>query len=141
MLTFPAAVTCKVKAFVYTSTTNVVFHGKEIIDGDETLPLADASLQVDRYSITKGIAEKIVLDSNGKLTTVPDKYPGDFSGPIPVQPGKGLRTCAIRPAGIYGEDEERHFPRIVVSVNALLYNDYSLRFIFYLLAFNKPDLI
>lgn len=28
-------------------------------------------------------------------------------------PAKTLKTCAIRPAGIYGEGEERHFPRII----------------------------
>ena len=29
--------------------------------------------------------------------------------------GKALKTCALRPAGIYGEGELRHLPRIVVS--------------------------
>ena len=31
--------------------------------------------------------------------------------------GKGsvLKTCALRCAGIYGEGEQRHLPRIVVS--------------------------
>ena len=29
--------------------------------------------------------------------------------------GKTLHTCAIRPAGIYGEGEQRHLPRIVVG--------------------------
>lgn len=31
---------------------------------------------------------------------------------------KTLRTCAIRPAGIYGEGEERHFPRIIGMLKA-----------------------
>ena len=30
--------------------------------------------------------------------------------------GNILRTCALRPAGIYGEGEKRHLPRIVVRV-------------------------
>ena len=30
--------------------------------------------------------------------------------------GKILKTCALRPAGIYGEGELRHLPRIVVSL-------------------------
>ena len=28
--------------------------------------------------------------------------------------GRTLKTCALRPAGIYGEGELRHLPRIVV---------------------------
>ena len=30
--------------------------------------------------------------------------------------GKILKTCALRPAGIYGEGELRHLPRIVISL-------------------------
>ena len=29
-----------------------------------------------------------------------------------------LKACAIRPAGIYGEGEMRHFPRIIKLLNA-----------------------
>lgn len=54
---------------------------------------------VDYYSRTKSIAEQEVLRSNGRE----------------VEGGKALRTCAIRCAGIYGEGEQRHLPRIVVS--------------------------
>lgn len=30
--------------------------------------------------------------------------------------GSKLRTCSLRCAGIYGEGETRHFPRIVVGL-------------------------
>ena len=36
--------------------------------------------------------------------------------PENITDGKTLKTCALRPAGIYGEGELRHLPRIVVSV-------------------------
>ena len=36
-----------------------------------------------------------------------------------LQDGSGhLRTCSLRCAGIYGEGETRHLPRIVVSVGS-----------------------
>jgi nucleoside-diphosphate-sugar epimerase len=82
---------------VYTSTTNVIFCGEPIINGDETLPYAPNEKHVDHYSRTKSIAEQIVLQANGSK----------------VAGGKILYTCAIRPAGIYGEGEQRHLPRIV----------------------------
>lgn len=58
------------------------------------------SLQhVDHYSRTKAIAEKLVI------------------GACRAE-GKGrevrLKTCSLRCAGIYGEGERRHLPRIVV---------------------------
>ncbi|KJE91765.1 hypothetical protein CAOG_002855 [Capsaspora owczarzaki ATCC 30864] len=95
-----AAKRCKVKALVYTSTTNVIFCGKPIINGDETLPYCDLALHTDNYSRTKSIAEKRVLEVNGS--------PFEESSAPAV-----LKTCALRAAGIYGENEERHFPRIV----------------------------
>lgn len=38
--------------------------------------------------------------------------------PTKLESCKTLRTCAIRPAGIYGEGEERHFPRIIGMLDA-----------------------
>lgn len=35
--------------------------------------------------------------------------------------GSGLSACAIRPAAIYGEGEERLFPRIVTMIRAGLF--------------------
>lgn len=58
---------------------------------------------VDHYSRTKAIAEKLVMGACGT------EVKGD--GGL-----KRLKTCALRCAGIYGEGERRHLPRIVVRV-------------------------
>jgi 3beta-hydroxy-delta5-steroid dehydrogenase/steroid delta-isomerase len=67
-----------VPRLVYTSSNNVVFDRK-IVDGDETEPYA--TRHFDLYTETKILAEKRVLAA-GK------------TGP--------LRTCALRPGGIWG---------------------------------------
>ncbi len=54
---------------------------------------------VDHYSRTKSLAEQNVLRANGRR----------------VVGGAVLKTCALRCAGIYGEGEQRHLPRIVVG--------------------------
>ncbi|XP_002711704.1 short-chain dehydrogenase/reductase family 42E member 1 [Oryctolagus cuniculus] len=87
-----------VPRLVYTSTFNVVFGGQVIRNGDESLPYLPLHLYPDHYSRTKSIAEKKVLEANG----------------MALEGGQGvLRTCAVRPAGIYGPGEQRHLPRIV----------------------------
>ncbi|XP_042527387.1 short-chain dehydrogenase/reductase family 42E member 1 [Dipodomys spectabilis] len=87
-----------VPRLVYTSTFNVIFGGQVIKNGDESLPYLPLHLYPDHYSRTKTMAEKNVLEANGSA----------------LEQGKGiLRTCALRPAGIYGPGEQRHFPRIV----------------------------
>ncbi|KAM9191776.1 short-chain dehydrogenase/reductase family 42E member 1 [Dugong dugon] len=83
---------------VYTSTFNVVFGGQVIRNGDESLPYLPLHLHPDHYSRTKSIAEKKVLEANGAALEGSDGV---------------LRTCALRPAGIYGPGEQRHLPRIV----------------------------
>jgi nucleoside-diphosphate-sugar epimerase len=54
-----------VQSLVYTSTFNVVFGGKEIVDGDESLPYFPLHLHHDHYSRTKAIAEQLVLMVDG----------------------------------------------------------------------------
>ncbi|XP_071345016.1 short-chain dehydrogenase/reductase family 42E member 1 [Trachinotus anak] len=87
-----------VSRLVYTSTFNVVFGGQVIENGDESLPYLPLHLHPDHYSRTKSLAEMAVLKANGTALK-------DSSGV--------LRTCALRPAGIYGPGEQRHLPRIV----------------------------
>ncbi|EPS73546.1 hypothetical protein M569_01206, partial [Genlisea aurea] len=87
-----------VKRLVYVSSYNVVFGGKEIVNGNEALPYFPIDDHVDSYSRTKCIAEQLVLKNNGR----------------PFRKGEGrLYSCAIRPAAIYGPGEERHLPRII----------------------------
>lgn len=93
-----ASVALGVPHLVYTSTFNVVFGGQHILNGDETLPYLPLHLHPDHYSRTKSLAEMRVLKANGSA----------------LADGRGvLRTCALRPAGIYGPGEQRHLPRIV----------------------------
>ncbi|KAM4614060.1 short-chain dehydrogenase/reductase family 42E member 1 isoform 1-T2 [Discoglossus pictus] len=86
-----------VSRLVYTSTFNVVFGGQVIENGDESLPYLPLNLHPDHYSRTKSVAEvKILKANNSKL----------------VDKNEQIKTCALRPAGIYGPGEQRHLPRI-----------------------------
>lgn len=78
-----------VKKLVYTSSIDVVFDGRPIVEGDESLPYARTFL--DYYSETKADAERLVLASNTK---------------------SGLQTCSLRPAGIYGPFDRHRFPTL-----------------------------
>lgn len=53
--------------------------GIHLVDADERLPYPDKF--VDAYNESKALAEKIVLEANGR---------------------NGLLTVALRPAGIFG---------------------------------------
>ena len=75
-----------VKRFVYTASNSVVIGGQPISGGDETLPYAERFN--DLYTETKVVAEKWVLEQNGK---------------------NGILTCSIRPSGIWGEGDQTMF--------------------------------
>ncbi|XP_008572220.1 PREDICTED: short-chain dehydrogenase/reductase family 42E member 1-like [Galeopterus variegatus] len=99
-----------VPRLIYTSTSNVVFGGQVIRNGNESLPYLPLHLYPDHYSRTKSIAEKKVLEANGTALDRGDSV---------------LRTCALRPAGIYGPGEQRHLPRVVSYIESGLF-----RFVF-----------
>jgi len=80
----------QVRKLVFTSSAGVVFEGDDMINVDERCPLAERP--IDAYVETKGVAEKIVLDANGK---------------------SGLKTVALRPAGIIGEGDRQVIPGIL----------------------------
>ncbi|PRP84105.1 short-chain dehydrogenase/reductase family 42E member 1-like [Planoprotostelium fungivorum] len=86
-----------IKSLIYTSTYNVIFGGQELVNKDETEPYFPFDKHFDEYSRSKARAEELILRSNG----------------IPLKNQNTLSTCALRSAAIYGEGEERHFPRIV----------------------------
>ncbi|KAJ7305853.1 hypothetical protein JRQ81_010219, partial [Phrynocephalus forsythii] len=91
---------------IYTSTVNVVFAGQTIIDGDEaTVPYFPLDKHVSEYSRTKAIAEQMVLAANG----------------TPLAGDTVLHTCALRPPGIYGPEEQRHLPRMVLNIQRGLF--------------------
>lgn len=95
-----------VSKFIYTSSYNVCFGGQPIENGDENTPYFPIEKHTDYYSSSKAEAEKIVLSSNGKK----------------MSNGTLFRTSVIRPAAIYGEGEERHFPRIIRLMDLGLFN-------------------
>ncbi|XP_077591526.1 putative short-chain dehydrogenase/reductase family 42E member 2 [Stigmatopora nigra] len=92
---------------VYTSTTNAVFAGEPIEDGDEdSVPHVPPDQHIDHYSRTKAIAEQMVLSANG----------------CHLKGGDILRTCVLRPCGIYGPEERRHLHRVIVNVERRLFS-------------------
>ncbi|KAL2009440.1 hypothetical protein VTN00DRAFT_5247 [Thermoascus crustaceus] len=77
----------KCKAFVYTSSSSVVHDTQsDLINVNEEWPYVRGKLQQEYYSETKADAEELVLRYNLTSPT-------------------GMLTCAIRPAGIYGEKD------------------------------------
>uniref|UniRef100_A0A7N9AMI9 Short chain dehydrogenase/reductase family 42E, member 2 n=1 Tax=Mastacembelus armatus TaxID=205130 RepID=A0A7N9AMI9_9TELE len=96
-----------ISRLVYTSTINVVFSGKPIEDGDEaSVSYVPSDMHMDHYSRTKAIAEQMILSANG------------FS----LKGGGLLRTCVLRPCGIYGPEERRHLHRVMVNVERRLFS-------------------
>ncbi len=80
-----------VPRLVYTSSMDVVVDGrKPIVDGDESLPYP-ARMPRDAYSRSKILSEKMMLAANG-----PE-----------------LRTCALRPVGMYGPRDKYHLGNII----------------------------
>lgn len=80
----------RVKKLVYTSTPSVVFNGKDIQGGDESMPYGKKWLC--SYAQTKAIAEREILQANEK---------------------HGLRTTAIRPHLIWGIGDPHLIPQII----------------------------
>lgn len=80
-----------VPRLVYTSSMDVVVDGrKPIVDGDESLPYP-SKLPKDAYSRSKIVSEKMVLGANGPR----------------------LRTCVLRPVGMYGPHDKYHLGNII----------------------------
>ena len=90
-----ACVSAKVKRLIYTSSVDVCFEGKPLPDMVESLPYAKHFKSV--YAETKVAAEKLVLEADG---------------------ASGLRTCAIRPVGIYGAEPNEMIDRFVEQLIA-----------------------
>ncbi|KAH9878889.1 hypothetical protein J1614_002324 [Plenodomus biglobosus] len=89
-----AAQSAGVKAFVYTSSASVILDpSQELINADERWPLITGDAQPEYYTTTKAYAETAVLEAN--------RTPSTFL------------TCAIRPAGIFGEGDVQLLPKMV----------------------------
>ncbi|KAH7445211.1 hypothetical protein KP509_02G112700 [Ceratopteris richardii] len=94
-----SCVKCGVERLVFTSSYNVVFGGQRIVNGDENIGYFPIEKNFDSLGRCKALAEQLVLKSNGR--------------PLKSKGGRKLHTCAIRPAAIYGPDEEYHVPRLL----------------------------
>jgi nucleoside-diphosphate-sugar epimerase len=82
-----------VKHLVFTSSASVVFAGKSIINGDESLPYPNKPESY--YAGTKAIAEQLVLKANDK----------------------DLKTMALRPHIVWGPGDTHIIPGILERVN------------------------
>src|SRR3990172_4794147 len=90
-----AAKASRVKALVYTSTMDVLYAGRPIINGDERAPLPKRYTMA--YAETKALAEWAVLAANAPVhDTNGQKKTGS------------LRSCAIRPCCMFGEGDPYH---------------------------------
>ena len=80
----------EVKKLVFTSSPSVTFDGTEQHGVDETVPYPKT--WYSHYPHSKALAEKMVLDSNGR---------------------KGLLTCSLRPHLIWGPHDRQLIPRLL----------------------------
>ncbi|KAF2436443.1 C-3 sterol dehydrogenase/C-4 decarboxylase family protein [Tothia fuscella] len=91
-----AAQECGVRAFVYTSSASVIMgEQSEIVNADERWPVMTGEKQPDYYAHTKGVAETSVLAANRNTST--------------------FLTCALRPAGIFGEGDVQAIPGLITA--------------------------
>ena len=83
-----------VKAFVFTSSASVVHDSvSDLVNADESYPVLRPPEQREYYSYTKGVADGMVLAANRKHGS--------------------MLTCAIRPAGIFGEGDVQFLPPVL----------------------------
>ena len=84
-----------IERFIYISSGSVVYEGKDIENGDESLPYASTSQAP--YADSKIEAEKVVLAANGE---------------------GGLATCALRPHVVFGPGDQRFLPALLSNAKA-----------------------
>jgi nucleoside-diphosphate-sugar epimerase len=78
-----------VKALLYTSSLDVLYDGRPLVDVDESTPYPVR--HATSYCTSKYLAEKTVLEANGDR----------------------LSTCSLRPADIYGEGDPYHIGSLI----------------------------
>jgi len=78
-----------VKGLVFTSSLDVLFDGRTLIDVNEETPYPDK--HSTSYCVSKYLAELKVLEANDEL----------------------LKTCSLRPADIYGEGDPYHIGSLI----------------------------
>jgi len=85
----------RVKKLVYVSTASAVYEGRDIENGNESMPYSQKSQAP--YSDSKIAAEREVLASNGQ---------------------RGVLTCAIRPHVVFGPGDKRFLPAVLKRAKA-----------------------
>ncbi|MAG30228.1 MAG: steroid delta-isomerase [Deltaproteobacteria bacterium] len=90
-----ACMSANASRLIHTSSVDVCFEGKPLPNMTESLPYPQRFKSV--YAETKAAAEKRVLEADGS---------------------SGLRTCAIRPGGIYGAEPNDMIDRFVEILNS-----------------------
>jgi nucleoside-diphosphate-sugar epimerase len=83
-----------VRALLYTSSMDAVCGTVPVVQADETLPYPRRF--TNEYAHTKALAEQAVIRANGSE----------------------LRTCALRPCGIFGEGDPYHVANVLRVVKA-----------------------
>ena len=81
-----------VPRFIYISSGSVVYEGKDIENGDESLPYSSVSQAP--YADSKIAAEKLALAHNGE---------------------GGMATCALRPHVVFGPGDNRFMPTLLAK--------------------------
>jgi len=84
-----ACLTNRVKGMVYTSSLDVLFDGRPLVDVNEETAYPER--HSTSYCVSKCQAEKKVLEASGEV----------------------LKTCSLRPADIYGEGDPYHIGSLI----------------------------
>ncbi len=84
----------QIKYLVYTSSASVVFDGKNIVNGNESLPYP--SIPISNYTETKALAEQLVLKANCS----------------------SLKTLSLRPHLVWGPGDNHIVPGILRRAKA-----------------------
>jgi sterol-4alpha-carboxylate 3-dehydrogenase (decarboxylating) len=85
----------RVPKLIYVSSASAVYEGRDIENGDESLPYSRISQAP--YADSKIAAEREILNANGS---------------------EGVATCALRPHVIFGPGDNRFLPAILASAKA-----------------------
>jgi sterol-4alpha-carboxylate 3-dehydrogenase (decarboxylating) len=80
----------RVSRLIYVSSGSVVYEGRDIENGDESLPYS--SISQAPYADSKIAAEKLALAANGV---------------------EGVATCALRPHVVFGPGDQRFVPALL----------------------------
>ncbi len=94
-----ACAKCRVRRLVHVSSTVAVFDGSPIVNGTARLPLVTEALHGNHYGATKALAEKLLRAA-----------PAD------------LEVVIVRPNGIFGPNDNTHFPRLKRLLRSGLFN-------------------